>query len=217
MQIPLTVTARRFHAAPAALIAVGLLLAGGQSAQAQTGLSLVQTSVSGSTATFAVNLTGGTNLSGFDFNVLIDPAFLSFVGNSPFTSSAGNPFDTPLADTLSSPNDLRVTFGQFGPTAITNAGATTLGTFQVYTLQPLPAAGTALSFGAIGDPSAPTSGSEVYDADGNPVLSSVTGAVLTPAAAPVPEASSVVSLGLLLGLGALRLCRRRRPAQINKN
>lgn len=216
MKISLTQTAGRFHAAPAALIAVGLLLAGGQAVQAQTGLSLVQTSSSGSTTTFAVNLTGGTNLGAFDFNVLIDPAYLSFDGTSPFTSSAGNPFDTPLADTLSSPNDLRVTYAQLG-SAITNVGTTTLGTFQVDTLQPLPAAGTALSFGAIGDPSAPTNGSQVYDPAGNPVLSSVTGAVLTPAAAPVPEASSVVSLGLLLGLGAFCVSRRRRPVQIDKS
>ena len=211
MKISLTQIAGRFHAAPAALIALGLLLAGGQAVQAQTGLSLVQTSSSGSTATFAVNMTGGTNLGAFDFNVLIDPAFLSFAGTSPFTSSPGNPFDTPLADMLSASNDLRVTYGQFG-SAITNAGTTTLGTFQVTTLQALPAAGTALSFGAIGVPDAPTNGSEVYDANGNPVLSSVTGAVLTPAAAPVPEASSVVSLGLLLGLGAFCVSRRRRAA-----
>ena len=210
MKISLTQTAHRFHAAPAALIALGLLLAGGQAAQAQTGLSLVQTSSSGSTATFAVNLTGGTNLSGFDFNVLIDPAFLSFVGTSPFASSAGNPFDTALADTLSGPSDMRVTYGQFGPTAITNAGTTTLGTFQVTTLQPLPAAGTALSFGAVGIPDAPTNGSAVFDTAGNNVLSSVSGAVMTPAAAPVPEASSLVSTGLLLGLGAFCVSRRRR-------
>ena len=211
MKISLTQTAHRFHAAPAALIALSLLLAGGQAAQAQAGLSLVQTSSSGSTATFAVNLTGGTNLSGFDFNVLIDPAFLSFVGTSPFASSAGNPFDTALADTLSGPSDMRVTYGQFGPTAITNAG-TTLGTFQVTTLQPLPAAGTALTFGAIGIPDAPTNGSAVFDTAGNNVLSSVTGAVMTPAAAPVPEASSLVSTGLLLGLGAFCVSRRRRAA-----
>ncbi len=211
MQTPLTQTARCFPAAPAVLIALGLLLTGGQAAQAQAGLSLVQTSLFGSTATFAVNLTGGADLSGFDFNILIDPAFLSFAGTSPFTSSPGNPFDTPLADTLSGPNDLRVSYGQFGPAAITNAGTTSLGTFQVITLQPLPAAGTALSFGAIGVPDAPTNGSQVYDAAGNNVLSSVTGAVLTPAT-PVPETSSVISLGLLLGLGAFCVSRRRRPA-----
>ena len=207
MQNPLIVTVRSFPAAPVALIALGLLLAGGQAAQAQAGLSLVQTSLSGSTATFAA--------PGSSAAATRNPAFLSFAGSCPFTSSAGNPFDTPLADALSGPNDLRVTYGQFG-SAITKAGTTTLGTFQVNTLQPLPAAGTALSFGAIGVPDAPTNGSEVYDAAGNPVLSSVTGAVLTPAAA-VPEASSLVSLGLLLGLGAFCVIRRRRPAAIHKN
>ena len=208
MQTLLKLTFHRFSTAPAVFSALCLLLAGGQTAQAQTGLSLVPTSLSGSTATFTVNLTGGTNLGAFDFNVMADPAYLSFVGTSPFISSAANPFDTPLADTLSSADDLRVTFGQFGA-AIDNAGTVALGTFQVTLLQPLPAAGTALSFGPVGVPDAPTNGSEVYDADGNPVLSSVTGAVVSPAA--VPEASSVISLGLLLllGLGTFRVSRRR--------
>ena len=183
----------------AALAALGLLLTGGAGVRAQSTLSLVPSAVPGTTATFAVALTGGTNLSGFDFNVTIDPAYLSFVGSSPFVD-ATNPFDTQLADALTDPSTLRVAYLQSGP-AVDNPGTTFLGAFQVNILQPLPAAGTFVTFAPIGDPNAPINGSQVYDAAGSNVLSRVTGARLAPAAA-VPEASSVVSLALLLTLGA---------------
>ncbi len=187
---------------------LGMLLAGGAGVRAQSTLSLVPSAVSDTMATFDVNLTGGTNLSGFDFNVALDPAYFSFTGSSPFVSGPANPFDTQLADALTDPSDLRVSYGQLG-TAVSNPGQVTLGTFSVSILHPLPAAGTLITFSPIGDPNGSAGGSQVYDADGNNVLSSVTGARL-PAAVPVPEASSVVSLALLLLLGAGGLAVRRR-------
>ncbi len=191
----------------AAFAALGLLLTGGAGVRAQSALSLVPGTVSGTTVTLAVALTGGTNLTGFDFNVTLDPAYLSFVGTSPFAGTA-IPFDTPLMNELTDPSTLRVAYGQSGP-AVDNPGFRFLGTFSVNLVQPLPASGTFVTFGPIGDPAAPTNGSQVYDAGGNNVLSSVAGARLTPPAA-VPEASSVVSLALLLlALGGLAVSRRR--------
>ncbi len=215
MQNTLKLISRRFCPAVAALATLGLMLAGGQAVQAQASFSLLPLSKSGSTATFAVDLTGA-NLSGFDFNVTLDPAYLSFAGTAPFTSGTANPFDTQIYNALanpSDPSDLRVTYGQLLGPAVSNTGTVALGTFQVNILQPLPAAGTALSFGPIDIPDAPTNGSQIYDVNGNNVLTSTTGALLTPAAA-VPEASSVVSLGLLLllGSGGLLVSRRRRAA-----
>lgn len=192
----------------ASLGALVVLLASGVGVRAQSTLSLVPSAVSGTTATFDVNLTGGSNLSGFDFNVVLDPTYFSFAGSSPFASGTANPFDTQLTDALTDPSDLRVSYGQLG-TAVSNPGQVTLGTFSVSILRPLPTAGTLITFSPIGDPNAPTTGSQVYDVDGNNVLSGVTGARL-PSAAPVPEASSAVSLALLLILGAGGLAVRRR-------
>jgi len=218
MQNTLKLISRRFCPAVAALATLGLMLAGGQAVQAQASFSLLPLSTSGSTATFAVDLTGGANLSGFDFNVTLDPAYLSFAGTTPFTSGTANPFDTQIYNALansSDPSDLRVTYGQVG-SAISSIGTVALGTFQVNILQPLPAAGTVLSFGPIGSPDAPTNGSQIYDVNGINILTDVTGTLLTPAA--VPEASSVVSFGLLLilGLGGLRVSVKRRAAQSTK-
>jgi len=215
MQNTLKLISRRFCPAVAAFATLGLLFAGGQAVQAQTSLSLLPLSTSGSTATFAVDLTGGANLSGFDFNVTLDPGYLSFAGTAPFTSGTANPFDAQIYNALANPSDLsdlRVTYGQVGP-AISSIGTVALGTFQVNILQPLPVAGTSLFFGPIGIPDAPTNGSQVYDVNGNNVLISTTGALLAPAAA-VPEASSVISLSLLmlLGSGGLMVSLRRRAA-----
>ena len=196
----------------------GLLLVGGPASQAQTNsatLSLspvAATAAPGSISTLTVSLTGGTNLGFFDFNVLLDPNYLSFVGIAPFTSAPSNPFSSQLIDSLISTSDLRASYGTFGP-AVDNSGRTTiLGTFQVDILKSLPTAGTTISFGPPG--SANAGGSEVADAStGANVLKGTTGARLNPPAA-IPEASQGTAFGLcLLGLGGLAFTSRRRAAQ----
>jgi len=192
----------------------GLTLAGGNAGLAQT-LSLspaASTAASGATSTYTIFLTGGSNLSGFDTNIIIDPIYLSFVGTAPFISATTNPFNAQIRDGLTSAGDLRVAFGDLGTTAVNNPGTTALGTFQVNVLKTLPTTGTALSFGPVG--SANTGGSEVADAStGANVLKGTTGARLNPPAA-IPEASQATVLGLcLLGLGGLAFTARRRSAQ----
>ena len=184
--------------------ALGLLLIGAQASRAQAVLSLTpaaSTAASSSVVTFAVNLTGGTNIGIYDFNILFDPSQLSLIGTSPFTNTDTTDFPTPITDTLSSPGDLRVSFAEnfTNLAGINNVGPTTLGTFQVMVAGPLPDAGSAITFGPVG--SANTGGSEVDDATTTDnVLTAATGAVLLPPAA-VPEASSAASTGLLLALG----------------
>ena len=217
MQNPLVNLISRRQKALLALVGVtGLALAGGQTAaQAQVTLSLSPTALtaaSGTTATFTVSLTGGGNLGGFDFNVMLDPTYLSFVGASPFMSGSTNPFDTENLNELSSPGDLRVAYGQVG-LPVSNANTTALGTFQVSVLRALPAGGTAITFGAPGSADDPTNGSGVFDLDTNNVLTGTSGARLAPAAA-VPETSTALTLCLLLTLaaGGLALQVRRRTA-----
>ena len=199
------------HYPASAVGMLGLLLAAGQPAQASVApvvlslTPLTSTAAFGSTVSFTVNLTGGTNLAGFDFNILLaDPTSLSFV-NPPLLASANtNPFTSLIMDSLVSPSDLRGSYGDLSGTAINNPGTTVLGTFQVKVLKTLTTAGTTVSFGAVG--SANIGGSEVDDATvGHNVLTGTTGATLTPSAA-IPEASQGAIFGLcLLGLGGMIL------------
>ena len=199
----------------------GLLFASGHAGQAQT-LSLspaASTAAAGSVVTYTVSLAGGTNLGGFDFNILLDPNYLStlsYVGSAPFTSANTNPFATQFNDSATG-NDLRVTYTQpltspASPGVDNNGKMTTLGSFQVNVLKTLPTAGVMVSFGPVG--SANNGGSEVLDATtGANVLIAATGARIAPPAA-IPEASQGTVLGLcLLGLGGLAFTSRRRAAQ----
>jgi MYXO-CTERM domain-containing protein len=202
-------------------LALGAALVSGRPAQAQATLSLtpLATTVAvGSTVTFTLNLTGGTSLSGYNVNIVVDPTLLQFVNTgtvaapvyytstngsffylgSKVNTTAGVPAGVPVG------GDLNFTGGDFA--AVNNVGTNALGTFQVKVLSALPLTGSAVSFGPI-SASNGFNGTNVQDGSGNNELTAVTGAtILTPA----PEPSQTAALGMgVLGLAALALRSRR--------
>ena len=203
---------------------VSLTLGGGKVSHAADNpvtLSLspsATTAGAGSITTFTVNLTNGTNLGVFDFNIILDPTQLSFAGPPYFANSSSDGFPTQLMNSLVNSKDLEVAFGQDtnSTTGVENTGKTlNLGTFQVKVLQALPSSGTAISFGAYNNPQgASGGGSEVLNRDTQAnELQATSGALLTPPAA-IPEASQGTAFGLcLLCLGGLAFRARRRMVQ----
>lgn len=190
----------------AALAGIALMALGMPSrAQTQTILSLtpaISTANSGDTVTFALNLTGGTNVSGYTTSVSVDSTYLSFVGTAPFTPASGT-FDTQLANSVASGGPLDISFGTLGA-GVNNSGTIELGTFQLLVTAPLPTVGTAITLAA---PSGASSfdPSSVTNADTNAnELTSVSNAALLPA--PEPSAA----LALLVGTGLLGMAAARR-------
>jgi len=216
LRSPITACAFAFSAS--------LLAFSGQPASAQNTPSLLltpsMTSASvGQTVVFTLALqdgaNDGSNLFGYDANILLNTAYLQFVSTTPYTGTFSGFSDAQNTNNTFSNNnsDLRITFetGNNSPLVNNQNQTTALGMFSVKVISALPAGGTQITIGSpAADPNA--GGSSVIDGTtfAN-VLKSVQPATLTPpAAAPEPSGLLVAVLGAA-GL-SLRVWRKRRTA-----
>lgn len=155
----------------------------------------VATASAGSTVTFTLNLTGGTNIGYYNTSIMIDGAYLSFSGAQPFVSTFSG-FDFQGADTVNGttakPN-LNASYVAFSNPAVNNTDpitglplTTALGYFQAIVK---PAAPIGITLLSLASASTTVSGSAVVNATGTDnELVTVNGSTLTiaPLSLPAP-------------------------------